>query len=172
VKPEFSRPERVDTIGEGARDVTIAADAAERAALARRFGLVSVERLGATLSLHRQGDAIVAAGIVEAAVVQACTVTGDPLPATVRETVTLRFVEAAGGGEEEVELSGDAADTIEIDGGAVDLGEAAAETMALALDPFPRSARAAALLRDAGVLTEEEARPANPFAALKNKLSR
>ena len=42
--------------------------------------------------------------------------------------------------------------------------------MVLALDPFPRSPRAAEVLREAGVITEEEARPASPFAALKAKL--
>ena len=57
-----------------------------------------------------------------------------------------------------------------LEGGAIDLGEAAAETMALALDPFPRAAGAEAALRAAGVLSEEEARPANAFAALKDAL--
>jgi uncharacterized protein YutE (UPF0331/DUF86 family) len=48
--------------------------------------------------------------------------------------------------------------------GAIDLGEAVAQTMALALDPFPRSTNAEAALREAGVISEEEA---GPFGALK-----
>ena len=53
--------------------------------------------------------------------------------------------------------------TVFYTGGAIDLGEAAAETLALVLDPFPRSPGAQAALREAGVLNEEEA---GPFAAL------
>lgn len=167
---EFSRPQRVDQIGEGASEVAIEADPAERAAVAARFGLGSVERLHAQLSLRREGGAILASGRVGATLVQLCSVTGDPIPVTIDEGVTLRFVAPGGSVEDEVELSDDALDTVEVEGGVVDLGEVAAETMALALDPFPRSPRAAEVLREAGVLTEEEARPANPFAALKGKL--
>ncbi|PZQ61989.1 MAG: hypothetical protein DI544_05150 [Sphingomonas taxi] len=169
---EFSRIERLDTIGGEPREVTIAADEAERAALARRFGLVAVERLEATFAIRQEGGGVAARGRVAAAVVQACAVTGAPLPATVDETVALRFVApATGGGEEEVELAGDALDTIEIEGGGIDLGEAAAETMVLALDPFPRSPDAAAALKEAGVLSEDEAGPFGALAGLKDKLA-
>ena len=161
--PEFSRPERLDTIGAGARDVAVEADAEERRRLAGRFGLVAVERLAARFSVRREAAGIAVDGRVEAQVVQACSVTGDPIAAAVDEPVRLLFVEPATEGEE-IELSDEAVDTIEIEGGAIDLGEAAAETMALALDPFPRSPAAAAALAEAGVLSEEDA---GPFAALK-----
>jgi len=49
------------------------------------------------------------------------------------------------------------------DGAAIDLGSAIADTLSLALDPYPRSAGAEAALKEAGVLTEAEA---GPFAAL------
>ncbi len=169
---EFSRVERLDTIGGEERQVTIAADADERAALARRFGLVALDRLSADFAIRRDAAAVIACGHVSAAVVQSCTVTGVPLHASVEEDVTLRFVEptTAGGGDEEIELSGDALDTIEIEGGGIDLGEAAAETMALALDPFPRSPDAAAVLKQAGVISEEEAGAFGALAGLKAKL--
>lgn len=169
---EFSRVERLDTIGGEDRQVAIEADAAERLSLARRFGLVSLDRLHATFAIRRDGAAVIARGHISAAVVQSCTVTDNPLPATVEEDVALRFVApaAAHGAEEEIELSGDALDTIEIEGGGIDLGEAAAETMALALDPFPRSPDAAAVLKHAGVLSEEEAGAFGALAGLKAKL--
>ncbi len=169
--PEFSRVERLDAIGGEERHVVIAADADERAALAARFGLVSVDRLEARFAIRREAAGIAARGHVGAAVVQACSVTGDPLPATVEEPVALRFV-APAAGEDEVELGEDALDTIEITGGGIDLGEAAAETMALALDPFPRSPRAAAVLREAGVLSEEDAAPQGALAGLKAALEK
>jgi uncharacterized protein YutE (UPF0331/DUF86 family) len=63
-------------------------------------------------------------------------------------------------------------DTVFYSGGAIDLGEAAAETLALALDPFPRSPAAAAALKEAGVLSEEEAGPFGALAGLRDKLKR
>ncbi|MDX5982978.1 YceD family protein [Sphingomonas echinoides] len=171
--PEFSRLERIDTIGEGARSVSITANAAERGALAERFGLLAVDRLEATFRVQRDAAGVVARGEVRAAVVQACSVTEEPLPVTVSEDVALRFVtEQEAAAEEEIELDLDALDTMPYDGAAIDLGEAAAETMALALDPFPRGPNAAAALRAAGVISEEEAKPAGALAGLKGLLAR
>ena len=81
--PEWSRPERLDTIGVDERIVAIEADATERAALARRFGLLSIERLSATLAIRRDGPAIVAIGRVAASVTQACVATAEPVKAIV-----------------------------------------------------------------------------------------
>jgi uncharacterized metal-binding protein YceD (DUF177 family) len=169
--PEFSRPERIDTIGARERTVTLSADDAERAALAARFGLVSIGRLEATLAVRQEASGIAVRGRVGADVVQACTVTDEPIPATIDEPVALLFVsEGSAGEDEEIELDEGALDTVPYEGGAIDLGEAAAETMALALDPFPRSANAAAALREAGVLTEEEAKPKGALAGLGDLL--
>ncbi|MFZ5796635.1 MAG: YceD family protein [Sphingomonas sp.] len=171
--PEFSRLERIDTIGEGARSVSITADAAERSALAERFGLLAVDRLEATFRVQRDAAGVVARGEVRASVVQACSVTEEPLPVTVSEDVALRFVtEQEAAAEEEIELDLDALDTMPYDGAAIDLGEAAAETMALALDPFPRGPNAAAALRAAGVISEEDAKPAGALAGLKSLLAK
>lgn len=169
--PEFSRLERIDTIGEGERTVAITATEAERLALAKRFDLLSVDRLEARLTVRRDAAGIVARGTVSAAVVQACSVTDDPLPVTVEEPIALRFVDHEPDSEE-IELDPDALDTMIFDGAAVDLGEAAAETMALSLDPFPRGPNAAAALKAAGVISEEEAKPAGALAGLKAALEK
>ncbi|MBB4152287.1 uncharacterized metal-binding protein YceD (DUF177 family) [Sphingomonas jinjuensis] len=168
--PEFSRVERLDTIGEREHAVEIAATADERAGLAARFGLLSVNALEGRFTVRREAAGITVRGRVTADVVQACSVTGEPLPAKLDEPVALLFVEAFGEGDEEVELAGDALDTVEIEGGGIDLGEAAAETMALALDPFPRSPNAEAALKAAGVLGEDEVGPFSGLKALKDKL--
>ena len=169
--PEFSRLERIDTIGAGERTAVISAEPAECTALAARFGLLSVTRLSATFDIKRDAAGIVARGTVSAAVEQACSVTDDPLPVTIAEEVALRFVtEQEAAAEEEIELDLDALDTMPYDGAAIDLGEAAAETMALALDPFPRGPNAAAALRAAGVISEDEAKPAGALAGLKGLL--
>lgn len=167
--PEFSRPERLDAIGDAERTIEVSADAAERTALARRFSLIAIDRLSATFSIRREAACIRAKGRVSAAVIQACAVTGEPIAAAIEEDVDLRFVEQSGS-EEDVELTDDALDTIEITGSAIDLGEAAAETMALALDPFPRSPASEQALRAAGVKSEEEAGAFGALAGLRDRL--
>jgi hypothetical protein len=52
----------------------------------------------------------------------------------------------------------------------VDLGDAVAETLSLSLDPYPRAPQAEAVLREAGVKSEEEVAPASPLAGLKDLL--
>ena len=168
--PEFSRPERLDTIGERDRSVDIVATEEERRKLAARFAVLSVDMLEARFTIRRDSAGIVAQGHVTARVLQACSVTDEPLAASVDEPVALRFVDNFGAIDGEIELSDDALDTVPIDGGVIDLGEAAAETLALALDPFPRGPNAAAALRAAGVISEDEYQPVNAFAGLKAQL--
>ena len=169
---EFARPQRVDTIGDDARTIEIDADAQERAALAKRFDLIGIEKLTGKFTIRRDAAGIVAEGRVAAAVTQACSITGDPLPATVDEPVALRFVAEEDSGQDEVELGDSDIDVIPYDGGTIDLGEVAAETMALALDPFPRGPNAEVVLKKAGVLSEEQAGPFGVLAALRDRLDK
>ena len=76
----------------------------------------------------------------------------------------------SGSADEEIELGESDCDVVFHDGGAIDLGGAIADTLALALDPYPRSAGAEAALKDAGVLTEEQAGPFAALAQLKKSL--
>jgi len=172
VSVEFARPQRVDTIGDDARTIEIDADAQERAALAKRFDLIGIEKLTGKFTIRRDAAGIVAEGRVAAAVTQACSITGDPLPAAVDEPVALRFVAEEDAGQDEVELGDSDIDVIPYDGGTIDLGEVAAETMALALDPFPRGPNAEVVLKEAGVLSEEQAGPFGVLAALRDRLDK
>lgn len=171
MNPEFSHPLRVDTIGEGARTEHVEADVAERAALAQRFGLIAIDRLAGDFTISRDASGILVAGRVSAAATQACSITGEPLPARIDEEARLRFVDNLEGGEE-VELDDDAIDVLPLEGAAIDLGEVAAETLVLALDPFPRGPNAEAALKEAGVLSESEAGPFGTLAGLKDKLAK
>ena len=168
--PEFARPLRIDQIGEGERVIDIEADIDERRRIAGRFGLIAVDRLLATFAVRREAAGVIATGTVTASVTQACSATGQPIEASVDEQVSLRFVDDVTETDGEIELSDDALDTLPIENGAIDLGEAAAETMALALDPFPRAPGTDETLRAAGVIGEEEVRPFSAFAALKKQL--
>jgi uncharacterized metal-binding protein YceD (DUF177 family) len=174
VTPEFPRPHRLDQIGAGETNITVEADESERAALARRFDLVALDRLTASFVLRRDAAGVRASGHLSAAVTQSCGVTGEPLPAKIEEDFAIRFLPEPTEDEshDEIELAEEDLDTAFYTGSALDLGEAAAETLALALDPFPRSPNAAEVLRQAGVISEEEAGPFGALAALKDKLGK
>ncbi|RYE04254.1 MAG: DUF177 domain-containing protein [Sphingomonadales bacterium] len=170
---EFERLQRLDQIGAGENQVSVTAEPAERAALAKRFGLAEIASLGADYAIQRDTSGVVARGHLSAQVTQYCSVTGDLLPVRVEDDFAIRFLpepdmEAA----DETELSEDACDTVFYTGGAIDLGEAAAETLLLSLDPFPRGPNAAAALKAAGVISEDEVTPLGALAGLKDLLAK
>jgi len=166
---EFSRPYRLDSLSAEPRSVGIEADPAECEALAARFGLIAIDSLAAEARLRRHGDSVAAEGVLRASVTQSCIATAEPVEAAVEEAFRVEFrPHPEARADDEVELGEEELDTIFYEGGAVDLGEAVAQTLALALDPYPRSPAAEAALREAGVRDEEEARAeASPFAALR-----
>ena len=69
--------------------------------------------------------------------------------------------------DEEIELGAGDLDVIFHDGSTIDLGGALVDTLALSLNPYPRSAAADAALKEAGVLSEEQASPFAVLASLK-----
>lgn len=166
---ELSRLYRLDFLSSEPRPVEIEARPAEREALARRFALESIGSLTAAGTLVRRGDAVEAAGTLRARVTQSCVATGEPVDSAIEEAfrVEFRSLPDSGRPEEEVELGENELDIVFYEGPEIDLGEAAAQTLLLALDPYPRSPAAQAALREAGVKSEEEARAeSSPFAAL------
>ena len=170
---DFAHRLPLDQIRDGDR-LDIIADDEERAIVADRLRLLSLQRLEAHAVLSRDGEKIGATGRLKASLEQACVATGEACPAHLDEPFELAFVPEprAGRPDEEVELGESDLDTIFHDGSAIDLGGAVTDTLALALDPYPRSAGADAALKEAGVLTEEEASPFAALAALKEKMGK
>ncbi|HST37389.1 MAG TPA: DUF177 domain-containing protein [Allosphingosinicella sp.] len=170
--PEFSRPVRIDTIGVAPKMLCLEADETERAALARRFGLVAIGRLAAEVSLSERNGTVVGAGTVVGEVTQSCVATGAPVEAHVAAPFELAFRPQPEGDsqDEEIELAEAELDTIFYEGGAVDIGEAVAETLLLNLDPYPRAPGAESALKAAGVKSEGEAGPFAALAGLRDKL--
>jgi uncharacterized metal-binding protein YceD (DUF177 family) len=169
--PEFSRRISVDVIGVGGHKVGINADATECAALAKRFGWTMIENLSANVQLLARAGGVDALGTFEALVERPCVASGEPVSERVEEAFAIHFVRR---GDDlpvldEVELAEDDLDTVEFDGAAVDIGEAVAQSLALAVNPFPRSMAAEAKLKAAGVLSEADA-VTGPFAGLKGLL--
>lgn len=169
--PEFSRPVRMDQLARHAQGVTISAEPAEREALAHRFDLLSLDRLEAEYGLTQDSGGISARGHLRAELVQACVATGLPVPESIETDFVLRFVPDSETGDEgeELEIDSNDCDVIGYDGQVIDMGEAVAETVALAMTPYPRSPDADTHLRDAGVLTEEQASPFAALLSLKDK---
>ena len=138
VTPEFSRPvEAPRTTGRPATH-KIAANADERAALAQRFGLLSLDRLEAEVRLERLAGGLVRlSSTLSADAVQACVVTLEPVPARIAEEFSMLY----GEGEDlrDVTLDGEEEPVEPLEGGRIDIGEAVAQQLSLALDPFPRA---------------------------------
>ena len=158
---EFSRP--FDRRGITAEPVRLTATEAECAALAERFLIPAVKRLEAVLDVIAEGEIVHARGRMTADIVQTCAVSGDDLPTRIDEKITLRFVRPRTyQPDEEIELAEDELDEIEYEGTGFDLGEAVAQSLALAIDPFavgPEAERVRAEVLDAQ-------EPSGPFAGL------
>ncbi|MGD9810768.1 MAG: DUF177 domain-containing protein [Sphingobium sp.] len=172
-RPEFSRIVRLDEIGRMQWPTHVEADEAECAALAKRFGFAALDWLSADFSLVREGKTVFASGSIGAQLAQPCIATGDSVAEEVQEEFAIRFVPEGEANRtepgEEIEIDAEACDILPYAGERIDMGEAIAETLALAVNPYPRSPGADAWLRDAGVMTEEQAGPFAALAALKAK---
>lgn len=164
--PEFSRPVALSAIGPRGMTVRIEAGPAERRALAGRFGILEVGSLEAEARLRWIGrpDRLAVKIALTAEVVQACSVSLEPVPERIEEEVELVFARDAGGPAREVVIeTPDEAEPLE--GDAIDIGELTAEELALSLEPYPRSP-------DIGEIGLEEAGPGpqsgpdGPFGAL------
>ncbi len=137
--PEFSRPIPLARLGAERFRQQIAATAAERAALARRFDLIALDRLSAGVELVRHGeDMFLLRAAFDAEFVQRCVVTLEPVGGALSEQFTLLL----GPPEAEAEAGGTVGDEVAFEpivGDMIDIGEAVAQEFALALPPFPRS---------------------------------
>ena len=161
---EFAHRLPLNQIRDGER-IDLSTAEGDRRRIAERLGLRSLDRLEAHATLDRKGEIVRARGRLKAVLCQSCVVTGEPVDARADEAFDIYFLPepSSASPDEEVELRESDCDVVFHDGGAIDLGEAIADTLALILDPYPRSAGAEAVLKEAGVLTEAEA---GPFAAL------
>jgi uncharacterized metal-binding protein YceD (DUF177 family) len=168
----FAHHLRLDRIADGER-LDLVADDAERRAIADRLGLETLDRLDAHVTLSRKNDVVRAEGRLAASLGQRCVVTREPVAGHVDEAFEIAFMPEprSGRSEEEIELGPADCDIVFHDGSTIDLGSAIADTLALCLDPYPRSAGAEMALKEAGVLSESAAGPFAALAQLKKQSS-
>jgi uncharacterized metal-binding protein YceD (DUF177 family) len=150
-----------------AKPVELAASEDERRALAKRFGLDAVDRLEAVVGLEADGDVVKANGRFSAAIMQSCAVSGEDFPVTIDEPIALRFVSEAPATEGEIELAESDLDEIAYAGDMFDLGEAVAQSLALAIDPYAEGPNAERVRKEAGLDGEAASGPFAALAALK-----
>lgn len=141
--PEFSRSIAIDRVGLKEKTFTLEADEKERKALAKRLGIPEVTAMTADirLKLIQGGKRVLLKGTVRAALVQICVVTLEPVDTEVDEEFTRLFSVETDRQPAEVVIDLTEEDPPEpVENGQIDIGEAAAEHLALAMDPFPRAA--------------------------------
>ena len=157
--PELHRPLSLDRIGATGLDMTVEATPDECAALAQRMAIPAVLTLTCTFHLIRESrDLVAARGHLRARVIRTCVVSLEDFETPVEEDFQIRFVPA---GEETDDIDPESDDEIPFQGNIIDLGEAAAEQLGLALDPYPK--RPGAEMPELDVETEP-----HPFAALSS----
>lgn len=160
---------RLDSMPATGRDVELAPDAAERAVLAEKLGVSSVDRLEVTLHAVKFRGGIRVTGRLAAVVTQPSIVTLEPIAQEIAEPVDRIFLpggqkDYAGAANAEifVDLSGeDIPDHFE--GNEADLTALIVETLALAVDLYPRGEGES--LDELGLKPDVE--ETSPFAALK-----
>jgi hypothetical protein len=173
--PELSRMIKARLLPADA--VLIEADERERAALSERFGLVSIEELSASVELEQCQRGVRAEGSFTARITQTCAVAGEPFDTSISEPILLRFIETGTASltpseDEEVDfdLTAEDCDEIEYDGESFDLGEAVAQSLGLAIDPYAEGPRAAEARKAAGIV--EEGQQDGPLADALRGLAR
>jgi len=156
MNPELHRPIELGRIHAQGIDITVEANPRECSALAERMGLPAVRALVCRFHLEQDGEAVIASGHLSAVIVQTCVISVQDFEATVDERFAVRFVPS---GKESDDDDPDSMDEIPYEGNAIDLGEAAAEQLGLALEPYPR-------MEGAELPTDLDMTPGNAFAML------
>jgi len=185
IRPEWSHRIEAEDIGATPVRKVISASPQERKDLARRMRVESIESLTATLVLQRNPKNMYMhlTGDLEAAVVQECVVTMEPItdhisgpvegwfadPETVVSLVKARHERQGRRNDAELPILEEQDDPEPITEGQIDLGELVAQHLSLSINPYPHKE---------GVEFERITAPGmrkaipegrqNPFAALKN----
>lgn len=162
---EFPRPISITDIDRRPRTHTIEPTAEEIPALAKRLGVSRLTNISASLTVTRKRGAVRVEGQVTADVEQLCVVTLEPLQSKVSEPIEETYMEVRED-EHAVEIDVDPDSPEPLEGDELDIGELAAQYLALAIDPHPRAPGAD--LAALEVPEESKIDPTHPFAALRN----
>jgi len=140
--PEFSRLVAVAQLSIRPFRQRIEATAEERERLSRRFDLISLDRLVAEVELRRESPEVILLGAEFAAEFeQCCAVTLEPVRGAVSDRFSLVYGPAPEEAQE-IALTSDEPAFEPLNGNSIDIGEAVAQELSLALPSFPRDPEA------------------------------
>ncbi len=170
--PEFSVRIKLSELGSLPPTSVIRADARQCAELAKRFGLPKISSLKADYRLEAQKNRIVFSGLLQSDLMQTCAISGQGFQTSIKENFEIIFVKKHDHVVEdaELELASEDCDVMVYEGAQIDIGEAVAQSLYLALDPYPRGPNAEQVAREEGLKSEEEAGPFGALSALRDKL--
>jgi uncharacterized metal-binding protein YceD (DUF177 family) len=160
-----------------AQPILLEATPGQCADLAARFGLGSIEALSATVTVTSDARGVRVRGQVQSDLHYLCRVSREPFASHVTEPMDILLVQGVTEDElpspEESAVADDPVELLPLEGSEFDIAMLAAETLALALDPFPRGPEADKALKQLGIQTEEEAQmSSSPFAVLAKSFPR
>jgi uncharacterized metal-binding protein YceD (DUF177 family) len=136
--PEFSRRVALAQLSAEPFRQRIEATAEEREKLSRRFDLISLDRLVAEVVLRRQSpEAILLEAEFTADFEQCCAVSLEPVRGAVSNRFSLVYGSAAEDGPA-IAFSDEEPAFEPLNGDSIDIGEAVAQELSLALPLFPR----------------------------------
>ena len=152
---EWSHTVDVEKISAEPKRYQFAADDRQRIDLARRLGVVSVEKAECIATIQKvSGGTYHAIGTVRADLTQSCVVSLAPVPAHIedefegwysdKDANAVSFAKARSErevkkGQTEIEVLEESADPEAVVGGKIDIGELATQYLSLARDPYPQA---------------------------------
>lgn len=160
---------RIDNIPPAGRDVDVDADADQRVVIAERMNVTLVQKLVAHMNAKRFRGGIRVLGTLDAIIEQPCVISFVSVSQTIHEEIDRIFLPQTdrhhhAPKNDEILIDAEGEDEPDIfDGNEVDLSELVLETLALAIDPYPRAKGAAV---DTAKLDKDEGE-VSPFSALK-----
>lgn len=181
---EFSRIVKLSALGREPEPYSAKATPAECEALMQRLDLLGLKDFSVEAEVGKWRNGVRVQGKITADVVQRCIVTLDPVPSSISEEFDRGFLperdlvgDVKPGQEVEIEEDPELGDLPDILGETVDLGEIAAESLSLALDPYPRADGEEPLDLTAAPpgeapITDEDVKPFASLAAYRDKLAK
>lgn len=182
---EWSHYVEIDTMEDKRTELSISPDEDQKAALARRLNILSIENLRADIVVEKGegGFHVHVSGMLHAEITQSCAITDEPVKAVIAEPFEGWFADPERAvsltqakakmmqkkGHAEMPITDERDDPESMEDGHVDVGELAAQYLSLSINPYPHAEGAVSELHDGQIHSEEAAdERKNPFAALKD----
>lgn len=158
--PSLNYSIKVETLSSKAENYHLLATSEERAAIAKRLNLISLEYLKASIELLKKGH-IYLTGKMIADVTQQCVRTLVSFPVHLEIEIDEEFTLAPKEQEKEVEFNSE--DLVEpLEGDTLDLGEIVIQLLSLNLNPYP-------VAPESAPIDYKEKDTSSPFEVLKKK---